>query len=123
MKMELMKGRRRFDLPCTIDDVLDLVRTVCSQTDTPKRLCQPNEVRIGAGQIGVTESIVVEELLPLPHHPEVGVIHDHDFERQPVGSGDTELLNVHEEPPVAVDRNDDPVFATNAKGRTNRSGQ
>src|SRR5215210_5359875 len=75
--------------------------------------CEP----VGCGELLVVRprygrlrvAAVVEELLPLPDHPEVTVVQDRDFDVQPEVPDRRELLDVHLE--AAVSGNDpDGIF-------------
>ena len=57
------------------------------------------EMRLGV-------ALLVEELLPLPHHAEPAVVHDHDDDRQPLERRGRQFLPGHLEAAVAVDADD-----------------
>ena len=60
-------------------------------------------------QVDLREALVEEHVLPLSHHAEVAVVHDHDDDRQLLEHDGRELLRGHLEAAVAVDADDGRV--------------
>ena len=62
-------------------------------------------------------------MLPLPHHPEVGVVQDRDLDRNALGGRRGKLLRRHLEASVAVDRPHHPVGAPYLRPDRRRHGE
>src|SRR5579883_734761 len=79
----------------------NFLRTAHRDPHGAKGLGQPGEIRIPEPHIGVP--LPVEELLPLPHHPQRPVVDDVDLDRQTQLHGGGEVLHRHLKPAVAHD--------------------
>ena len=85
-----------------------------TESDRPIRLRKFHVVRT-ALQSAPGVMALVEELLPLSHHPVIPVVQDRDFDRQIVHHRRRQLLQVHLKAAIAGDT-DDPLVGKRALG-------
>ena len=84
--------------------VHDVVGVVDAHADATHRLGPLHVVGQVGRQVHLAVALLVEELLPLPHHAEVRVVEDRDLHRDALRRRGHELLRGHLEAAVAVDR-------------------
>ena len=82
----------------------DVGHVVDAQTDAAHRFRPLHVVGEIGRQVHLAVALLVEELLPLPHHAQVRVVQDRDLDRDAFGRRGHELLRRHLEAAVAVDR-------------------
>src|SRR5262245_57504876 len=93
-------GRRRADH--LLDGRHHLARLGDPNSHTAIRLRQSHVVG-HARQVDGEEALLVDDPLPLAHHPVPAVVDDHRFDREPLADARGELLAVHLEGSVAID--------------------
>src|SRR5215207_2200625 len=101
---EVDDHRTVVDLVRLLDRGLDVFRRVDAECDTPHRLGPLHVVGQVGREVHLAVALLVEELLPLPDHAEVGVVEDGDLHRDALRARGDELLRGHLEATVAVDR-------------------
>src|SRR6266849_8110160 len=89
-------------------DVGQLVRTSCARAESAIRLRQLDEVGRD-GDIHFRISALIEHLLPLPHHSQIPVVHDHDLDREIVLYRRSQFLVRHLKTAIADDRDDESI--------------
>ena len=87
-----------------------------------ERFGQLHEIRI-VGKLGVRIALVVEQLLPLAHHAEGAVVHDHDLHVCTMYGGRCHFLAVHLERTVARYANDRLVGASQSSADGGREAE
>ena len=90
---------------------LQLVLRLGAQADGAVRLGELDVVGRVLREPDLREPLLEEHVLPLSHHSEVAVVHDHDDDRQVLGDGRRQLLRGHLEAAVAVDADDGRIRA------------
>ena len=101
---ELDDDRSVVDLVGLVDGRLDLLGRLDPDADAAHRLGPLHVVGQVGRQVHLGVALVVEHLLPLAHHAEVGVVEDGDLDRDALGRRGDQLLRGHLEAAVAVDR-------------------
>ena len=82
----------------------DLLGRLDADADAAHRLGPLHVVGQVGRQVHLAVALLVEHLLPLADHAEVGVVEDRDLDRDALGRGGDQLLRGHLEAAVAVDR-------------------
>src|SRR6266550_1046197 len=94
--------RRALGLARALDDLLEAGTVVDAQAEQAMRLRNLDEV--GAAERRRRVPALVEELLPLPHHPEITVVDDRDVDLHAFLRGGAQFRLRHLEAAVADDR-------------------
>ena len=81
----------------------DILGRVDAEAHAAHRLGPLHVVRQVRREVHLAVALLVEELLPLPHHAEVRVVQDRDLHRDLLGGRGHQLLRGHLEAAVAVD--------------------
>ena len=88
------------------DRIVQLFRLLHLEPLDPECLRQSSEVGQG-GAVALGVALVVDELLPLAHHPHPLVVEDEDLDGELVLGGGGELLDVHHDRGLAGDIHDE----------------
>ena len=88
------------------DRIVQLFRLLHLEPLDPECLRQSSEVGQG-GAVALGVALVVDELLPLAHHPHPLVVEDEDLDGELVLGGGGELLDVHHDRGLASDIHDE----------------
>src|SRR6478752_48151 len=99
---EVDHDRTVVDLVRLLDRRLDVLRRVDAERDAPHRLGPLHVVGQDGREVHLAVALLVEELLPLPHHAEVRVVEDRDLHGNAFGARGHELLRGHLERTVTV---------------------
>ena len=97
---------------CLLDHGIDLGLGLGPQAKTPIGLRELDEVGNRAEQIRLGEALVMEQLLPLTHHPEPAVVHHGMDHGHVVTDCRRELLRGHLEAAVTIEVDDVGVRAS-----------
>src|SRR3954447_6811644 len=101
---EVDHHRTVVDVVRLLDRGLHLLRRVDAHPDAAHRLGPLHVVGEVRREVHLAVPLLVEELLPLPHHAQVGVVEDGDLDRDALRARGHQLLGRHLEAAVAVDR-------------------
>src|SRR3954452_11082160 len=101
---EVDDDRTVVDVVRLLDRGLDFLRRVDAHADAAHRLRPLHVVGQVGREVHLAVALLVEELLPLPHHAEVGVVEDGDLHRDALRARGDESLRGHLDASVTVDR-------------------
>ena len=120
---EVDHDRAVVDLVGLLDGRLHLLGRVDPHPDAAHGLGPELVVGQVGREVHLGVALLVEHLLPLAHHAEVGVVQDGDLHGDALGRGGDELLRGHLEAAVAVDGPDHRVGTTDLGADGGRHGE
>ena len=123
VRAEVDDHRAVVDRVGLLDRRLDLLGRVDPQAHAPHRLGPLHVVGQVGRQVHLAVALLVEELLPLAHHAEVGVVQDRHLDRDPLRARGHQLLRRHLEAPVAVDGPHEPFGLADLRADGRRHGE